>query len=46
MPTSSARQGTVFDTIFALLSIKNGAATVQIGDGTPFVLSTGVAHVV
>src|SRR6516164_5147079 len=33
MPTSSARQGTVFDTIFALLSIKNGAATVQIGDG-------------
>jgi hypothetical protein len=44
-PPASARQGTVFDQVFALLSIKNGAATVQFGDGTPFVLTTGVAHV-
>jgi hypothetical protein len=45
-PSASARQGTVFDRVFALISIKNGAATVQFGDGTPFVLETGVAHVV
>jgi hypothetical protein len=44
-PTASSRQGTVFDKVFALLSIKDGEATVQFGDGTPFVLTTGVAHV-
>ncbi|HTW19059.1 MAG TPA: hypothetical protein VME70_02475 [Mycobacteriales bacterium] len=43
-PGPSSDQGTVFDKIFALISVQNGEATVQIGDAAPFVLTTGVAH--
>jgi hypothetical protein len=44
-PTASSDQGTVFAKIFALISVQNGEATVQIGDAAPFILTTGVAHV-
>jgi hypothetical protein len=45
-PKPSSQQGTVFDKVFALIGIQNGAATIQIGDDTPFDLTTGVSHVV
>jgi hypothetical protein len=44
-PKASSDQGTVFAKIFALISVQNGEATVQIGDAAPFILTTGVAHV-
>jgi hypothetical protein len=43
-PPPSATRGTVFDKVFALLGIQSGTVTMQIGDATPFDLSTGVAH--
>jgi hypothetical protein len=43
-PSPGASSGTVFGNDFALLSVKNGVATVQIGDGPPFELSPGVAR--
>jgi hypothetical protein len=43
-PSARARQGTVFDKIFALIGIEHGVVTVQIGDATPFNLVTGLAH--
>ncbi|MBV9486435.1 MAG: hypothetical protein JO246_10290, partial [Frankiaceae bacterium] len=45
-PKASAQRGTVFDKIFALIGIQNGAVTIQIGDDTPFDLTKGVSHVV
>lgn len=45
-PHASATAGTVFDKEFALIGIVNGGATVQIGDGTPFLLTPGIARVV
>jgi hypothetical protein len=44
-PKASSDQGTVFDKIFALISVQDGEATVQIGDAAPFILTTGVSHV-
>jgi hypothetical protein len=44
-PSSGSHQGTVFGKIFALIAVQNGEATVQIGDATPFILQTGLAHV-
>lgn len=41
-PTNSTR--TVFGQVFSLLSIQNGTATVQMGDGTPFDLSRGFGN--
>ncbi len=43
-PSAHATQGTVFDNVFALLGIQRGVATVQVGDGAPFVLFKGVSH--
>jgi hypothetical protein len=34
----------VFDKVFALIGIQRGVATIQIGDATPFDLTTGIAH--
>jgi hypothetical protein len=45
-PKPSSNRGTVFDKIFALIGIQNGQVTIQIGDDTPFDLSTGVSHLV
>jgi len=42
VPTSGVR--TVFANVFSLLSIQNGTATVQIGDGTPFDLTRGFSN--
>lgn len=44
-PKASSDQGTVFAKIFALISVQDGEATVQIGDAAPFILTTGVSHV-
>lgn len=41
-PTTGVR--TVFASVFSLLSIQNGTATVQIGDGTPFDLQRGFSN--
>jgi hypothetical protein len=41
-PQDSSR--TVFGRVFSLLSIQNGTATVQMGDGTPFDLSKGFSN--
>jgi hypothetical protein len=41
-PTTSLR--TVFAQVFSLLSIQSGTVTVQLGDGTPFDLTKGFAH--
>ena len=35
---------TVFASVFSLLSIQNGTATVQVGDGTPFDLTRGFSN--
>lgn len=35
---------TVFADVFSLLSIQNGTATVQVGDGTPFDLTKGFSN--
>lgn len=35
---------TVFAKVFSLLSIQNGTATVQVGDGTPFDLTKGFSN--
>ena len=35
---------TVFAQVFSLLSIQNGTATVQVGDGTPFDLTKGFSN--
>ena len=43
-PTARSDNGTVFDTEFALLSVKDGNATVQVGDGAPFQLTTGISR--
>jgi hypothetical protein len=43
-PAAGASSATVFANDFALLSVKNGVANVQIGDGPPFDLPTGVAR--
>jgi hypothetical protein len=45
-PRPSSQRGTVFDKIFALIGIQNGQVTIQIGDDTPFDLSTGISHAV
>jgi hypothetical protein len=45
-PKATSDQGTVFAKDFALISVQNGEATVQIGDGAPFILTQGVSHVV
>ena len=45
--TVAAPQNTtraVFGRVFSLLSIQNGTATVQLGDGTPFDLSKGFSN--
>jgi hypothetical protein len=44
-PSASSDQGTVFAKIFALIAVQAGEATVQIGDGAPFILQEGLAHV-
>jgi hypothetical protein len=44
-PKASSDQGTVFAHEFALISVQSGQATIQIGDGAPFILTTGVSHV-
>ena len=44
-PKATSDQGTVFAKVFALISVQNGEATIQIGDGAPFILTTGVSHV-
>lgn len=41
-PTNSLR--TDFGGVFSLLSIQDGQATVQFGDGSPFDLSPGASH--
>lgn len=41
-PTNSLR--TDFGSVFSLLSIQDGQATVQFGDGSPFDLSPGASH--
>ncbi|MDQ1696839.1 MAG: hypothetical protein QOJ03_2192, partial [Frankiaceae bacterium] len=41
-PTSSL--GTTFGGVFALLSVQDGTATVQLGDGTPFDLAPGFGN--
>ncbi|MBV9292985.1 MAG: hypothetical protein JO222_11100, partial [Frankiales bacterium] len=41
-PTKTLR--TTFGHVFALLSIQDGTATVQFGDGTPFDLATGFGN--
>jgi len=41
-PTNSLR--TDFGNVFSLLSIQDGVATVQFGDGSPFDLSPGASH--
>jgi hypothetical protein len=43
-PAPGSNSGTVFGSIFALLSVKNGIATVQVGDGAPFQLTTGISR--
>jgi hypothetical protein len=43
-PAAGASSATVFGNDFALLSVKGGVATVQIGDGAPFELTVGVAR--
>ncbi len=43
-PAAHSDTGTVFDTEFALLSVKDGIATIQVGDGVPFQLTTGIAR--
>lgn len=43
-PAAGSSSGTVFGNDFALLSVKRGVATVQIGDGPPFELAPGVAR--
>jgi hypothetical protein len=43
-PSSSSNTGTVFGSVFALLSVKDGIATVQVGDGAPFQLTTGISR--
>jgi hypothetical protein len=44
-PTATSDQATIFAKIFALIAVQNGEATVQIGDGAPFILTLGVSHV-
>jgi hypothetical protein len=44
-PTASSDQATIFAKIFALIAVQSGEATVQIGDGAPFILTLGVSHV-
>ena len=41
-PKNSLR--TAFGKVFALLSIQDGTATVQYGDGSPFDLAPGAAN--
>jgi hypothetical protein len=41
-PTNSLR--TTFASVFALLSVQDGTATVQFGDGTPFDLAPGFGN--
>lgn len=41
-PTNSLR--TDFGNVFSLLSIQDGSATVQFGDGSPFDLTPGASH--
>jgi hypothetical protein len=43
-PSAGASSGTVFALDFALISVKSGIATIQIGDGPPFQLTPGVAR--
>jgi hypothetical protein len=43
-PKATSDQGTVFAKVFALISVQNGEATIQIGDGAPFILTTGISH--
>jgi hypothetical protein len=43
-PSAGSSTGTVFALDFALISVKSGIATIQIGDGPPFQLSPGVAR--
>jgi hypothetical protein len=45
-PLASSHQATVFDTVFALVSVAGGQVTLQIGDDAPFQLVTGIAHTV
>jgi hypothetical protein len=45
-PAKGVHSGTVFDGIFALLSIHDGVVSLQQGDATPYQLSTGVSHTV
>lgn len=44
-PASSSTHGTLFDVRFSLLSVANNQVRLQIGDGAPFTLTKGVAHV-
>jgi hypothetical protein len=44
-PKATSDQGTVFAKEFALISVQDGAATIQIGDGAPFILTVGISHV-
>jgi hypothetical protein len=45
-PLAGVHQATVFDKIFALVSIHGGQVSLQIGDDAPFQLVTGIAHTV
>jgi hypothetical protein len=44
-PKATSDQATIFAKIFALIAVQNGEATVQIGDGAPFILTQGISHV-
>jgi hypothetical protein len=43
-PKPTATTGTAFDKEFELIGITNGTPTVQVGDGTPFDMKTGVSY--
>jgi hypothetical protein len=44
VPKAGSTSGTTFANRFALLSIQNGEATVQFGDGTPVDIAPGTAN--
>jgi hypothetical protein len=44
VPKAGSTSGTTFANRFALLSIQNGEATVQFGDGTPVDIAPGAAN--
>jgi hypothetical protein len=43
-PKAGSTSGTTFAKRFALLSVQNGEATIQFGDGTPMDIAPGAAN--